>query len=507
MLRGRRFSRRRLLFGKVTESGPQGRRRFTDALMGFRSTLAVMICGLFLFGGSVRAENLAPVAQRAVLYDEDPSNPKGKQYVGSVVWRTEPLKATGNQKPDIAVRADIVIPDRKFKMTISFRRITDPSLPASHTVELTFILPPDFAGGGVGNVPGILMKSNEQARGKPLAGLAVKVTDGFFLVELSNVDDDRQRNIQLLNERSWLDVPMVYTNQRRAIIAIEKGPSGEQAFNDAFAFWGQSPTSGANKSGDQAGSEAFTHTGNASWKGAFVAAVRRCFNFPYKGKDADQFEADIDIQMRPDGTVAAEPVVVAVRGPSRSIGTAMAESAKRAIIQCQAYAFLPKQQYDTWKYLPMTFGLKDMESGEQAGAYRAAPDSLRVENGGRVKMVESGGIYRVPVVINGALKLDFIVDSGASDVSIPADVVLTLMRTGTIKRSDFIGTSKYGLADGSTVESRTFIISSLKVGDRTVTDVRASISDVDGPLLLGQSFLSKFKSWSQDNVSHELVLQ
>jgi colicin import membrane protein len=38
----------------------------------------------------------------------------------------------------------------------------------------------------------------------------------------------------------------------------------------------------------------------------------------------------------------------------------MAESAKRAIVQCQAYAFLPKQQYDTWKYIPMTFGLKDM---------------------------------------------------------------------------------------------------------------------------------------------------
>ena len=49
---------------------------------------------------------------------------------------------------------------------------------------------------GVGNVPGILMKSNEQARGTPLAGLAVKVTDGFFLVGLSNVDADRQRNLQ-----------------------------------------------------------------------------------------------------------------------------------------------------------------------------------------------------------------------------------------------------------------------------------------------------------------------
>jgi hypothetical protein len=184
-------------------------------------------------------DQVAPVAQRVVLYDEDPADPKGKQYVGSVIWRTEQIKAVAGQKADIAVRADIEIPDRKFKMTMSFRRNTDTSLPASHTAELTFILPPDFAGGGVGNVPGILMKSNEQARGTPLAGLAVKVTDGFFLVGLSNVDADRARNLQLLKERSWFDVPLVYVNQRRAIIAIEKGAPGERAFNDAFATWGE----------------------------------------------------------------------------------------------------------------------------------------------------------------------------------------------------------------------------------------------------------------------------
>ena len=185
------------------------------------------------------SDQVAPVAQRVVLYDEDPSDPKGKQYVGSVIWRTEQIKATGSQKADIAVRADIEIPDRKFKMTMSFRRNTDASLPASHTAELTFVLPPDFSGGGVSNVPGILMKSNEQARGTPLAGLAVKVTDGFLLVGLSNVDADRSRNLQLLKERSWFDVPLVYVNQRRAIIAIEKGAPGERAFNDAFAAWGE----------------------------------------------------------------------------------------------------------------------------------------------------------------------------------------------------------------------------------------------------------------------------
>jgi hypothetical protein len=112
--------------------------------------------------GQPSSGQLAPVAQRVVLYDEDPSDPKGKQYVGSVIWRTEPIKASGNQKADIAVRADIEIPDRKFKMTMSFRRNTDSSLPASHTAELTFVLPQDFTGGGVGNVPGILMKSTSR---------------------------------------------------------------------------------------------------------------------------------------------------------------------------------------------------------------------------------------------------------------------------------------------------------------------------------------------------------
>lgn len=177
-----------------------------------------------------------------VLYDEDPSDPKGKQYVGSVIWRTEQVKASGAQKADIAVRAEIEIPDRKFKMTMSFLRNTDASLPASHTAELTFILPQDFAGGGIGNVPGVLMKSNEQARGTPLAGYAVKVTDGpkaLFLVGLSNIDSERSRNIQLLKERSWFDVPLVYVNQRRAIIAIEKGAPGERAFNEAFQAWGE----------------------------------------------------------------------------------------------------------------------------------------------------------------------------------------------------------------------------------------------------------------------------
>jgi clan AA aspartic protease (TIGR02281 family) len=117
------------------------------------------------------------------------------------------------------------------------------------------------------------------------------------------------------------------------------------------------------------------------------------------------------------------------------------------------------------------------------------------------------GVYAVPVLVNGAITLDFVVDSGAADVSIPADVVSTLMRTKTLQVSDFIGRQTYVLADGSKVPSQTFLIRSLKVGDRVIENVTASVASVNGSLLLGQSFLSRFKSWSIDNTKHALVFE
>jgi len=177
------------------------------------------------------------VAQRVVLYEEDSSDPQGKRYVGSVIWRTETVSPGPGMAPELAVRADVEIPERHITMTWSLRRNTDPALPASHTIEILFNLPADFPGGGIANVPGILMKQSEQARGTPLAGLAVKVTNGFFLIGLSAVEADQQRNIQLLKERPWFDIPIVYTNGGRAILALEKGTPGDRAFADAFAAW------------------------------------------------------------------------------------------------------------------------------------------------------------------------------------------------------------------------------------------------------------------------------
>jgi predicted aspartyl protease len=122
-------------------------------------------------------------------------------------------------------------------------------------------------------------------------------------------------------------------------------------------------------------------------------------------------------------------------------------------------------------------------------------------------MEESGGVYVVAVRFNDTITLNSVVDSGAADVSVPADIVSTLMRAKTVTEQDFLGKQTYVLADGSKVPSQRFRIRSLKVGNKTVENVVASIASVNGEILLGQSFLNKFTSWSVDNEQHALILR
>jgi S1-C subfamily serine protease len=181
----------------------------------------------------------AAAAQKVVLYEEDPADPNGKRFVGSAIWRTETVTPGPGLPPELAVRADVEVPERKLAMTWSLRRNTDKSLPATHTIEIMFKLPADFPAGGISGVPGILMKQAESTRGVALAGHAVKVTPGFYLVGLSNGDAEKERNLQLLKEQGWFDIPVIYSNNRRAIVSLEKGASGEHAFEQAFKWGGQ----------------------------------------------------------------------------------------------------------------------------------------------------------------------------------------------------------------------------------------------------------------------------
>lgn len=124
-----------------------------------------------------------------------------------------------------------------------------------------------------------------------------------------------------------------------------------------------------------------------------------------------------------------------------------------------------------------------------------------------VPLLPNGSTWTVPVSINDRITLDFTVDSGAADVAIPADVVLTLVRTGSLSDDDFLGNRTYTMSDGSTFPSTIFRIRSLKVGNKVLENVTGNIASVNGQLLLGQSFLARFRSWSINNERGVLILE
>jgi hypothetical protein len=188
-------------------------------------------------------KNAPAGAQKAMLYEEDSSTPNGKSYSGWVTWRTEP--ATGSNAGDNAIVAQVVLPERPLSMTMTLVRNLDRSLPASHTIEVKFEVPPDSPTQGILDVVGVMMKPNEEVSGQQLAGTRVKVAKDFFLMGLSGIEMDVQHNMQVLKERPWLGIPFVYNNNSRAVLSIEKGETGSKIIADEIARWSAAPAAAA----------------------------------------------------------------------------------------------------------------------------------------------------------------------------------------------------------------------------------------------------------------------
>lgn len=128
--------------------------------------------------------------------------------------------------------------------------------------------------------------------------------------------------------------------------------------------------------------------------------------------------------------------------------------------------------------------------------------------GTRVKMIKVGDVYEVPVELNGVLKIKFLLDTGASDVFLSPDIVLTLMRTKTLTESDYVGTNIYQFANGETEECKKYNLRSLKIGNKEIKNVECAVANtIIGDMLLGQSFLQKLGSFKIDYSTNEIIIE
>jgi len=116
------------------------------------------------------------------------------------------------------------------------------------------------------------------------------------------------------------------------------------------------------------------------------------------------------------------------------------------------------------------------------------------------------GIY-VSVLVNDVLTLHFVVDTGATEVNIPADVALTLLRTNTITESDFLPGAMYRLADGSVIPSLRLNLRSMRLGTLTVYNVSASIGGPYSSPLIGLNVLRQFGSYEIDHQRGVLIIK
>jgi len=182
-----------------------------------------------------------PVGQHAIFYEERTNAAQGSAQNGSVVWSLVKESPGGDSPPEPAIRAEATIPGKDVQLRMTIRRNTDQTLPASHIVELIFLTPEHFEGGGIESVLRIAMKDTEQSPGSPLLGIPAKISDGFFLFALNNDKASVETNMNLLRQQSWIDIPIVYKSGRRALITLEKGIPGNKVFDEALKDWAQMP--------------------------------------------------------------------------------------------------------------------------------------------------------------------------------------------------------------------------------------------------------------------------
>lgn len=123
-----------------------------------------------------------------------------------------------------------------------------------------------------------------------------------------------------------------------------------------------------------------------------------------------------------------------------------------------------------------------------------------------INLKREGGVSMIPCRIN-SLPLNFVFDTGASEVFISLTEARFMLKNGYLQPTDLIGVENYSNANGEIFEGVTINLKSIEIGDIILSDVKASISNsLNAPLLLGQSAILKLGVIQLDLANDQLVI-
>jgi hypothetical protein len=176
--------------------------------------------------GSSRAAMLIGVAS-------DPQKPV--VYLGDAIWSIIP--GNPGQPATLAVRIEIDIPDQKMHASVTIRKNTDPSLPATHTIDLRAAFADGAEIKGVKDMGLPQLRKDDSPNGDAVSGVRVKINDTYYLVGLTRSDTDAAHNLDLLATKSWFDFPLLLNDDRIAKLTFAKGETGDRVMAQALDAW------------------------------------------------------------------------------------------------------------------------------------------------------------------------------------------------------------------------------------------------------------------------------
>ena len=148
------------------------------------------------------------------------------------------------------------------------------------------------------------------------------------------------------------------------------------------------------------------------------------------------------------------------------------------------------------KYYQKMLEQRETSTQEESGARRVV----------EVPFTKANGVTKVDCSING-LPLNFIFDTGASDVTLSQVEANFMYKNGYLNEKDFIGKQRYQTADGNISEGAVINLRQINFGGLELTNVRASVvKSQNAPLLLGQSVLQRLGKIEIDNTKRVLKI-
>jgi hypothetical protein len=175
--------------------------------------------------------------QKAIIYNESHKNQKNSYIsTGSVIWRID-NETREDRSKNTRLRAYVQIEDPNLVFFIAIERNRNPSLRASHLIKIRITLRSTPNSESIENIPGIIMKMSESARGQPLDGVSHKISDNNFWIALSANQDRQLSNIQIIENNNWIDIPIQYKDGHRSILTLENSGKGKEIVIRALRAW------------------------------------------------------------------------------------------------------------------------------------------------------------------------------------------------------------------------------------------------------------------------------